>query len=78
MLPASEPALILFTIGQTLVGGLAATLWVLFSIFGVLMGLGFVIGIAGHIFKARVLIATGVLLVFAATGLFLVAVAQHG
>ena len=33
MLAASEPALILFTIGQTLVGGLAATLWVLFSIF---------------------------------------------
>ena len=33
MLPASEPALILFTIGQTLVGGLVATLWVLFSIF---------------------------------------------
>jgi len=33
MLAASEPALILFTIGQTLVGVLAATLWVLFSIF---------------------------------------------
>ena len=33
MLAASEPALILFTIGQTLVGGFAATLWVLFSIF---------------------------------------------
>jgi len=48
------------------------------AIFGVLMGLGFVIGIAGHLFKARVLVATGVLLVFAATGLFLVAVAQHG
>lgn len=31
MLAALEPALILFTIGQTLVGGLAATLWVLFT-----------------------------------------------
>lgn len=33
MLAASEPALILFTIGQTLVGVLAATLGVLFTIF---------------------------------------------
>ena len=48
------------------------------TIFGILMGLGFVIGIAGHLFKARFLVAAGVLLVFAATGLFLVAVAQHG
>ena len=48
------------------------------AIFGTLMGLGFVIGIAGHLFKARFLVAAGVLLVFAATGLFLVAVAQHG
>jgi hypothetical protein len=48
------------------------------TIFGILMGLGFVIGIAGHLFKARVMVAIGVLLVFAATGLFLVAVAQHG
>ena len=48
------------------------------AIFGVLMGLGFVIGIVGHIFKARALVAVGVLLVFGATGVFLVAVAQHG
>jgi hypothetical protein len=48
------------------------------TIFGILMGLGFVIGIAGHLFKARLLVLVGVLLVFAATGLFLVAVAQHG
>ena len=48
------------------------------AIFGILMGVGFLIGIAGHLFKSKVLVASGVLLVFAATGLFLVAVAQHG
>jgi hypothetical protein len=48
------------------------------ALFGVLMGLGFLIGIAGHLFKSRGLVAVGVLLVFGATGLFLVAVAQHG
>jgi hypothetical protein len=48
------------------------------AIFGVLMGLGFVIGIAGHLTRSKILITAGVLLIFAATGLFLVAVAQHG
>jgi hypothetical protein len=48
------------------------------TIFGILMGAGFLIGIAGHITKSKVLITAGVVLVFAATGLFLVAVAQHG
>lgn len=48
------------------------------AIFGTLMGVGFLVGIAGHIVKVRTLVAVGVLLVFIATGLFLVAVAQHG
>ena len=48
------------------------------TVFGVLMGLGFVLGILGHAFKARALVLVGVLLVFAATGLFLIGVAQHG
>ena len=48
------------------------------ALFGILMGAGFIIGIAGHITKFRTLVAVGVVLVFAATGLFLVAVAQHG
>jgi hypothetical protein len=48
------------------------------TLFGILMGLGFLIGIGGHIFKAKALVLVGVLLIFAATGLFLVAVAQHG
>jgi hypothetical protein len=48
------------------------------AVFGVLMGLGFVIGIGGHLTRSKVLILVGVLLVFAATGIFLVAVATHG
>jgi hypothetical protein len=37
------------------------------SFFIVLLGLGFVIGTLGHIVKSRTLVATGVILVFAAT-----------
>ena len=35
--------------------------------FLVLLGLGFVIGTAGHIVKSRTLVAAGILLIFAAT-----------
>lgn len=35
--------------------------------FIVLLGLGFLIGTAGHIFKSRTLVAAGILLIFAAT-----------
>jgi hypothetical protein len=48
------------------------------SLFAILMGLGFLIGIFGHIVKVKAMILGGILLVFAATALFLVAVAQHG
>ena len=48
------------------------------SVFATLMGVGFLLGIAGHIVKVRALVLVGVLLVFGATGLFLVAVATHG
>jgi hypothetical protein len=37
------------------------------SFFIVLLALGFLIGIAGHIVKSRTLVAAGVILVFAAT-----------
>ena len=47
-------------------------------LFAILMGLGFLLGIAGHVVKVRALVLVGVLLVFGATGLFLVAVATHG
>ena len=47
-------------------------------LFAILMGLGFLIGIAGHVVKFRSLVLVGVLLIFGATVLFLVAVATHG
>jgi hypothetical protein len=37
------------------------------TFFLVLLGLGFLIGTAGHIVKSRTLVAAGVLLIFAAT-----------
>jgi hypothetical protein len=37
------------------------------TFFIVLLGLGFAIGTLGHIVKSRTLVATGILLVFAAT-----------
>jgi hypothetical protein len=48
------------------------------AIFGILMGAGFLLGIAGHITRSKTLVIVGVVLVFLATGVFLVAVAQHG
>jgi hypothetical protein len=48
------------------------------SIFSVLMGVGFVVAILGHVSKLRILVLVGIVLIFVATGLFLVAVAQHG
>jgi hypothetical protein len=47
-------------------------------LFAVMMGLGFLLGISGHVVKVKALVLVGVLLVFGATGLFLVAVATHG
>ena len=44
--------------------------------FYLLFGVGFILGMLGGLFKSRTLQATGVLLVFLATGLFLVAVAK--
>jgi hypothetical protein len=37
------------------------------SFFLALLGLGFVVGVFGHLVRSRVLVAAGVLLVFAAT-----------
>ena len=44
----------------------------------VLMGLGFVVGILGHIVQARVLVAIGIALVMAAAVLFALAVGRYG
>ena len=45
------------------------------SFFVVLLALGFVIGVAGHVFKSRTLVATGILLVMLATIFLPIAVA---
>ena len=37
------------------------------SFFFVLLGLGFLVGVAGHIFRSRTLVAIGVIMIFAAT-----------
>ena len=48
------------------------------TLFGTLMAIGALMGIAGHIIKVRAVVLVGVILVFAATGLFMIAVATHG
>jgi hypothetical protein len=44
----------------------------------VLMGLGFVVGILGHIIRSRLLVAIGIALVMAATVVFALAVGRYG
>ena len=50
----------------------------LIRIFGVLLGVGFIVGIAGHVVKSRTLVIIGVGLVFIATFVFLLAVGSYG
>ena len=50
----------------------------LMTAFTILMGAGFIFGILGHIVKVKAMVLAGILMVFAATTLFLIAVAQHG
>jgi hypothetical protein len=48
------------------------------AVFFTLMGVGFVVGIMGHLFKSRTLVIVGLGLIFIATAFFLVAIAQEG
>jgi hypothetical protein len=50
----------------------------LLNAFYVLLALGFLIALAGHITKLRGLIITGLVMIFAGTLLFLVAVGSNG
>jgi hypothetical protein len=43
-----------------------------------LMGVGFVITLLGHLTRTRALIAIGVLVVIAGSGVFLVAIGRYG
>jgi len=50
----------------------------LLSMFLVLMGVGFLVAIVGHLVRSRTLVAIGLALVFLGTGVFMVAVATEG
>ena len=50
----------------------------LIRIFGVLLGVGFLVGIAGHAVKSRTLVIIGVGLVFISTFVFVLAVGSYG
>jgi hypothetical protein len=42
------------------------------GIFYALFGIGFIVGVLGHLVRSTTLVFTGVLMVFAATGVFVV------
>ena len=50
----------------------------LLTIFYLMMGGGFFIAVAGHIFKSRTLVMAGILLIFIGTAVFMVAVGSYG
>jgi hypothetical protein len=50
----------------------------LLTIFYLMMGGGFFIAIAGHVFKSRTLVIAGVVLIFTGTAVFMVAVGSYG
>ena len=50
----------------------------LLRIFGVLLGIGFVVAIAGHVVRSRTLVIAGIGLIFIATAVFMVAVGSYG
>ena len=50
----------------------------LLSTFYVLFGLGFLVGVLGHLFDSRTLRAAGIAMVMLATLAFLLAVGSHG
>ena len=51
--------------------------WLL-DVFYVLLGAGFLIALAGHVIKARAMIVVGLVMIFAGTIAFLVAVGSSG
>ena len=50
----------------------------LLTIFYLMMGGGFFIAVAGHIFKSRTLVMAGIALIFIGTAVFMVAVGSYG
>jgi hypothetical protein len=43
-----------------------------------LLGIGFVVGIVGHMTQIRALIVAGIMIIFVATAFFIIAVGQYG
>jgi hypothetical protein len=43
-----------------------------------LLGIGFVVGIVGHMTQIRSLIVAGIMIIFVATAFFIIAVGQYG
>jgi hypothetical protein len=50
----------------------------LLNVFYVMLGLGFLIALVGHVIKARALIIVGLVMIFVGTGAFLLAVSGNG
>ena len=50
----------------------------LLTIFYLMLGGGFLIGIAGHMFKSRTLVIAGIVLIFGGTAVFMVAIGSYG
>jgi hypothetical protein len=44
----------------------------------ILLTLGFVIGVIGHVTQVRAVVIAGILIIFAATAFFVVAVGEYG
>lgn len=50
----------------------------LLTVFYLMLGGGFFIAVAGHVFKSRMLVIAGIVLIFAGTAVFMVAVGSYG
>jgi hypothetical protein len=50
----------------------------LLTVFYLMMGGGFFIAVTGHVFKSRTLVIAGIVLIFAGTAVFMVAVGSYG
>ena len=50
----------------------------LLTLFYLLLGVGFFLGVIGHIVQSRTLVMVGIGMVFIGTGLFMVAIGAYG
>ena len=50
----------------------------LLTVFYLMMGGGFLIGIAGHVLQSRTLVIAGIVLIFTGTAVFMIAIGSYG